>query len=73
MRFTARQFVADVREIEGYPRGADDDALPERLRAAAEEVRRARACPPLTADQLATVASLLGMRVRLTDNDGGPE
>lgn len=62
------QYLADKREIERLPDGADTVDLPERLRASAERMRRARSMtyPPVGPQQLATLASLLGMRTRPT-------
>jgi hypothetical protein len=60
-----RQYVAEMQEIDSLG-GCDSDELPQRLHATAQRMReaRTRTYPPLSDQQVATLASLLGMRVR---------
>lgn len=62
------RYVTEMQEIDSLG-GCDSDELPQRLSATAQRMRRARSqsYPPLTDQQLATVASLLGMRTRISN------
>lgn len=68
MEMSLRQYLDERAEINSLG-GPDSDDLPERLHSTAQRMReaRARTYPPLSPEQIATLASLLGMRVRLPD------
>jgi hypothetical protein len=60
------EYLDEMSEIIRLPNGADSDDIPAHLVETAAVMRRARQTryPPLTAEQIATVASLLGMRTK---------